>query len=296
MDKVWAYDKKNKYKVFFDITKNKERIDYFFNLHNNLSLYFLNPFILKARKVFQYKKDAKLHAVLNFAKTYSCDLNKSDLQSDMLFDNDCTELLKKYNLSENGFICFAIGVGSARPHRGWPFEKWLALTKKIFSLSKKLKIVFLGGESEKGVIDSWVKFSRDVSSGSEIPEIIPEYKGRLLTLAGRLSLSQNADLISRSLMLVSCDTGLLHLGAALSKKIIGIYGPTLPERTGPFAEDCILIQSENCKCINKYFDIKKCKLTCFASGYCMNNLSADEVCEKIILALKQSSNKHVSIM
>ena len=266
IDKVWRFDKKKKRQISFDILSKQNKIDYFFNLHSSLSFYFFNLFFIRAKRFFQYKKDNSVHAVINFAMTYDRSVSAFELDSKTLIEEDCSALLNKYNLQENKYICIVPGVGKSRIHRAWPFENWLSLTKKFLFLEKDFKVVFLGGEDEKTIFE---KPQESIS--------IPGFKDRAVNLIGELSLSDTTKIISKSSKVISCDTGLLHLASALSKKVIGLYGPTLPKRTGPFTSDYQVLVAKDCKCVSGLWDLKKCKMTKLSKGFCMDSLTVDNV-------------------
>lgn len=90
-----------------------------------------------------------------------------------------------------------------------PFEKWLELAKL-----SPLPIVLLGGDSEKEL-------------GSKLVE---EFKSQaIFNACGMVNLNQSAALIRDSEMVITGDTGLMHIAAAYQKKIISLWGNTIPE-------------------------------------------------------------------
>ena len=280
INRVWKFNKKNKKQICRDILSELRKIDYFFNLHSSLSFWFFNLFFIKAKNYFQYKKNNSVHAVINFAQTYAPLISAFELDSKTLFETDCSNLLNKYNLQENKYICMVPGVGKSRIHRAWPFENWLSLTKKFLFVEKNIKIVFLGGEDEKKIFDRWLALSREIGK-PEDDTSISGFKDRAVNLIGELKLSDTAKIISKSAKVISCDTGLLHLASALSKKVVGLYGPTLPKRTGPFTSDYQVLVAKDCKCISGLWDLKKCKMTKLSKGFCMDSLSVDSVLSNI---------------
>ena len=114
INKIWRFNKKDKKQVCLNIIKDSGKIDYFFNFHNSLSFYFVNLFFFKARKYFQYKKDKSIHAVINFARTYDPFISAFELEAKTLNEFKSNELLKKYNLKEDKYICVVPGVGKDR--------------------------------------------------------------------------------------------------------------------------------------------------------------------------------------
>lgn len=263
IDKVWNYKKSNKRELAQEIIKNEGKINYFFNLHGSLSFFLFNFLHIKGEKYFHYKKDLSLHAVVNFARTYDSNLSALNLERHTLLLGKTKDILDTYGLNglkEKKYVCFVPGVGRKRPHRGWYIEKWAELTQKYLRSEKDMKVVYLGGTDEMRLIG-----------------YLPEDAERIVNLIGVLSLTETANIISASKYLVSADTGLLHIASALGIKVIGLYGPTLPKRTGPFSGDYQIVKAKDCECIGNIFDLKKCKLTKQASGYCMNNLKLDEI-------------------
>ena len=279
IDRIWVFKKKNKGELTKQILEVSHEITCFFNLHSSLSFFFFNLFYLRAKKYFPYKKKLKEHAVVNFAKTFDSAITKERLKSDNLFVEHNKEMLDKFDLKEKKYICFVTGVGGERKHRAWPFEKWIDLTEKFLNSTEGLKVVFLGGEDVKKTFDDYA-----CNGEFNLKEKLPGFNERAINLTGKLNLSDSAKIISRALYLVSCDTGLLHLASALSVKVVGLYGPTLVDRTGPFTQaDCSVLIAQNCECTSN--NLKKCKeINSLISsyGYCMNNLSVDKVLNTLL--------------
>ena len=69
------------------------------------------------------------------------------------------------------------------------------------------------------------------SSDSQVArEIIPYSKSNeIIDFCGKLSLNQSAFVVKKSEVVISHDTGLMHIAAAYNKKIISIWGNTIPE-------------------------------------------------------------------
>ncbi len=103
------------------------------------------------------------------------------------------------------FIAFAIGAAHATKRLP------LAKIKAICGLLPQ-KIVLLGGPAEQSV-------------GSEVTNSYP----KVINSCGKLSLHQSADAIRQSSMVITPDTGMMHIAAALRKKIVSIWGNTIPE-------------------------------------------------------------------
>lgn len=63
------------------------------------------------------------------------------------------------------------------------------------------------------------------------------------SLVGQLSLGEALCLYRRARLMVSCDSGPMHAAAALGVPVVALFGPTHPERTGPWGRGHTVIQS-----------------------------------------------------
>ena len=81
---------------------------------------------------------------------------------------------------------------------------------------------------------------RCVWIGQRVPEDVPQHP-RFTNFIGQTRLSDLPMLIQSARCVVANDSGPVHLAAALKKPLVGIYGPTSGQRSGPYptAEHCI---------------------------------------------------------
>jgi ADP-heptose:LPS heptosyltransferase len=56
-------------------------------------------------------------------------------------------------------------------------------------------------------------------------------------LVGRTSLLQLLELLRRARLFIGCDTGPMHLAAAAGTRVLALFGPADPRRTGPWDPD-----------------------------------------------------------
>jgi heptosyltransferase I len=66
---------------------------------------------------------------------------------------------------------------------------------------------------------------------------------KVTSLAGRLSLGQALCLYRRARLMVSCDSGPMHAAAAFGVPVVALFGPTFPERTGPWGPNHRVLQA-----------------------------------------------------
>lgn len=106
----------------------------------------------------------------------------------------------------SGFVACVIG-GSFFTKR-FPVQKWQEFVKK-----SDYPLVLLGGPEDR-------------EAGEEIAKANP---GKVYNACGKFSLLESADLVQRSRVVISNDTGLMHIAAAFQKPIISLWGNTAPD-------------------------------------------------------------------
>lgn len=79
---------------------------------------------------------------------------------------------------------------------------------------------------------------KDIPVTTEINRLT---ENRCLDLGGKTSLGEAIDLMSLSNTVISNDSGLMHVAAALGKKVIAIYGSSDPHHTPPMSSDAVIL-------------------------------------------------------
>lgn len=106
----------------------------------------------------------------------------------------------------NGYICFAIGAQHFT--KKLPPEKIISVCRKI-----DLPVVILGDKN-------------DSETGEEIQK---QVGNAVFNACGKFSLNQSAALVKHAKVIITHDTGLMHIAAAFKKKIISVWGNTVPQ-------------------------------------------------------------------
>ncbi len=88
------------------------------------------------------------------------------------------------------------------------------------------------------------------------------------------NLKQLAALLARLTLLVSNDSGPLHLAAAMGTRVVGIYGPTRPDLQGPWGEGHAIVVKTGLACLG--CNGVTCKI---ATHDCMKQLEVEKVWE-----------------
>lgn len=105
---------------------------------------------------------------------------------------------------------------------------------------------------------------------SVVNEIVGKGSGKFYNFTDKTNIRQLAALIKRSKLLITNDSGPLHLGCAVGAKVLAIFGPTDPKKYGPTGDFDVAI--------NKKLFCSPCeKAVCSYNHECMKLISADEV-------------------
>jgi heptosyltransferase II len=143
---------------------------------------------------------------------------------------DVNSCLSKFELSQEGKI-LAISPGAEFGEaKQWPSEYYAELTNTV--LQKGWQVWIFGSANDVLVAESILA---DIDS-----ELLQECQN----LAGKTSLAEAIDLMSLATAVVSNDSGLMHVAAALEKPVVGIYGSTSSDFTPPLADKVKLLATD----------------------------------------------------
>ncbi len=229
IDKIWSLERKNGLMGLVRLAKllSSEKFDYVYDAHSNLRsciLVFLLRLFSFGFILYKRPKKRLLRFLLftlrfDFLKddrkgmlTYQRPLEKLNLGS---FDSSkvhwrfseemirkCRELVKN-KFGEGLFITLA-------PSAAWEMKRWpIAHWKNLIELMPDKKFVILGGPSDH--------FCAELEAVAS---------GRVLNLAGKLSLLESCAMVKISPLVIVADTGILHVADLFGISAIGLVGPT----------------------------------------------------------------------
>lgn len=127
----------------------------------------------------------------------------------------------------------ALLPGARWENKRWPVENFAEVARRLVSLSPELKIAILGGSDDRNL-------------GSAIAAANPD---RCLDLTGQTSLQETIEWVRLSELMITNDTGPMHIAAALRKPVVALFGPTDPDGTGPYGQRQNVIQMRDLPCV-----------------------------------------------
>jgi len=114
------------------------------------------------------------------------------------------------------------------PAKRWPSHYYAEVAKEF--LLKGWQILLLGS-------------SNDIPVGEQIEQSLAS-SNSVLNLIGKTNLVDAVDILSVPEVVVSNDSGLMHITAALKTKLLALYGPSSPNFTPPLSDKSVVIRKE----------------------------------------------------
>jgi heptosyltransferase-2 len=127
---------------------------------------------------------------------------------------------RKFALGEHPNLILGLNPGAEYgPAKRWPAERFIAAAREIQNRTNCVWLI-LGGKGD-------VSIARQVETGIQNP------KSEIRNLAGQTSLRELMALLKLCRVLLTNDTGPMHVAAALGTPVVAPFGSTSPELTGP---------------------------------------------------------------
>jgi len=189
--------------------------------------------------------------------TRTIESDKEVLKSDFFIDENDNEyvdrVLRQENIQLNKKILVMHPAGNWTLKR-WPKENFAQLADELIE-KFDVVVVFSGSKKEQTLISDIIKIMRN----------------KPIDLSGKTSLKQLGALFSKVDVVISADSGPLHIAVALNRPTIAIFGPTSINITGPLTERNIAVIKKDVDC-----DIPCYKLECI-DNHCMSQITAEDV-------------------
>jgi ADP-heptose:LPS heptosyltransferase len=150
----------------------------------------------------------------------------------------------------DSYAVFHLWPGGRRKDlKQWPEERWQALIEEL--AARDFEIVLTGGAA-------------DWRGNSALIERVRRPARHFVRNAAGISLRETASVLAQARLVVSVDTGVMHLAAALGAPLVALHGPTSSRRWGPLSEGAVAIDSPlaGCGYLNLGWEVAPRPLPC----------------------------------
>lgn len=263
---------------------NEKNFDLVIDLHRNLRSRIITLFV-NANKKIHYRKhhlhrkmmmllkripEKKVHTVDNYLRTIETigitwEKRVPQIEPDASSLNYVEKYLKQKNLLDEENL-IAINPNAAHFTKQLPAEKIVELTK-ILVEQKNAKVILIGGEADH-------EHNQKIIESTQL-------KKNIISTAGEISLKFLPALLSRCKLLITNDSGPMHVAVSVGTPVVAFFGPTIQEfGFYPLGERDIVIEAD--------VSCRPCSLhgteTCPKSHFkCMKTISI----EKILLSVEE---------
>ncbi len=215
--------------------------------------------------VYHKAKNRKVHAVTNHLETVASlgivpQQENIDLEMFLSCEDEAFAggIIAKEGLGGRQLI--ALNLGASNRVKCWSPASYAALSDRI-QKETAAAVLLVGGKDE-------LDLAEQVMSSCII---------KPLNLVNALSLGELGAILKECKLLVSGDTGPLHLATAVKTKVIALFGAIDPERTGPVGAGHIVLSHPELECVP--CNGKSCTHT--PNLQCMTMITVDEVMQAV---------------
>jgi ADP-heptose:LPS heptosyltransferase len=207
---------------------------------------------------------------LQFARLMECKelIHDPTFDSSLINQKDLSVIAKKLGKDfPANYIIINPNASELRLERRWPAEKLIPLIRSMLVEIPEHEIIFIGDATEKEYVHTLMLQMGD--------------HPRLIDSSGKLSLSELVLLISNASLMVTNDTGPMHLAFAVKTPTVSLFGPCSPAQYGGKERTISIYKNVYCSpCVHEFL-IPPCK----GDNQCMKKISSEEVFSAVKKAL-----------
>jgi ADP-heptose:LPS heptosyltransferase len=186
--------------------------------------------------------------------------NENNIKMELYIKKEWKKKINQFFIYNNISKTIGFQIGTSTISRRWFNERWIELGKKLLEEYPDIKIILTGAPNEKYLTAEVEKGINDK---------------RVINATGKFNIGEAAALIDKLDLLITCDTGPLHIAASLNTPTIALYAAMNHIITNPGFDKEIhryIQKPQTCNpCISK-----KCKFQ-----ECMLQISIEEVFNEI---------------
>lgn len=237
---------------------------------SNMKTWFLTSAAFPCRIMIYHKTRTKvIHAVLDHLKTIeplgiSPDGDELDLYLADEHRSYAARLFESHGLDKRPVV--ALNPGASHPVNRWSTAHFSTLADRI-STELNAAVIIVGGGGDTPLAHNIDRLSNS----------------HPLILTGTTTLLQLGAILEKSALLVSGDTGPMHMATAVRTPVIALFGAADPERTGPVGAGNRVIQATGLACLPCRSRVCKAE----KQMECMERITVDQVFEAVKEMLEQ---------
>jgi lipopolysaccharide heptosyltransferase II len=167
---------------------------------------------------------------------------------------------KKLNLSPGQkYMVVNPNASDLRLERRWPKENFVKILSALLEKNKNRAVVLIGSKDEASYV-------------SGIYSALPK-NDLLINSAGKISLAELITLIANAELMLTNDTGPMHMAFATRTKTVSLFGPCSPKQYGGTENSITFYKSVHCSpCVHKHLIPP-----CHGDNQCMKRIRVEEV-------------------
>jgi len=217
--------------------------------------------------------DKKRHAVdryLKVAQFFGIDTKKQKVAFPLIWSKDEDSTIRSI-IPSSGKIRIAINAHARWESKCWSQARFARVADKLIH-DYHADVVFTGGPGDVAAVENIAMMMRETP----------------ILAAGKTSALELAALLAAMDLVITNDSGPMHLSVAVNVPVIALFGPTDPLKTGPYGNGNIVIHKTDGRlcapCMRK---------ECLKPQHCMDAICVEDVLEAVDIIIEKK--KHAGI-
>lgn len=176
------------------------------------------------------------------------------------------------SISTEGCVDITLHIGS-RPEEIWKKKRWPHWIKLITLLNNQYKCLFHLFDTK------WEEKDR-----KNILSLLK--KESILYKLHKCNITEAATVMNKSELVITTDSGPMHVAAATNTPVISLFGPTLTSKNGPWRSEGVVLQDSKCNSCLYTENFTKC-----TDNKCMKTITPEQVLDQAQYYIYKSTYK-----
>ncbi len=177
--------------------------------------------------------------------------------------DETKSLLKTLNIGSDGeTIVINLNAGTTSLDRRWPAQRFIELVRALAEEDSARRFYFIGQTDEREYVALAISGLTDLAS-------------RVVNCAGMLSFCELVALLHKASLLVTNDSGPMHIASSAGTPVVALFGPESPQFYGPIGKASVVYKSLPCSPCLSMYNAKS--FVCPYNAKCMQDISTKEV-------------------